>query len=101
MTLDERRMCIAYADMIQVEDLLQHVLRVDADKLLSAERRRDLASATLSLERVKCEIQKYVSEHTDYDGDSASNGVTEKRKETQNVGREYRDGGADSPPSGM
>ena len=101
MTLDERRMCIAYADMIQVEDLIQHVLRVDADKLLSAKRRMDLASATLCLERVKCEILRYVFEHTCCDGDSAGNGVTEKRKETQNVGREYRDDGADSPPSGM
>lgn len=82
MTLDERRMCIAYADLIQVCELIQHVLRVDAYELLSKERKRDLASAELALERVKGEIEKYVSSHTDLDdGHGNDTVVTEKKKE--------------------
>ena len=67
MTLDERRTCIAYADLIQICELIQHVLTVDAYELLSKERKRDLASAELALERVRVEIEKYVSSHTDFD----------------------------------
>lgn len=48
MTLDERRTCIAYADLIQVGELIQHVLKVGAYELLSKERRGDLASTSRS-----------------------------------------------------
>lgn len=102
MTLDERRMCIAYADLIQVGELIQHVLRIDAYELLSKERKGDLASAELALERVRGEIEKYVSSHTDLDdGHGNDTVVTEKKKETSNVGTKWRDNGADSPTSGM
>ena len=82
MTIDERRMSIAYTDLIQVGALIQHVLRVNAYELLSDERKRDLASAELALGRVRGEIEKYVSEHTDFDGGHGNDtGVTEKKKE--------------------
>lgn len=82
MTIDERRMSIAYTDLIQVGELIQHVIRVNACELLSDERKRDLASAELALGRVRGEIEKYVSSHTDLDdGYGSDTVVTEKKKE--------------------
>jgi len=82
MTIDERRMCIAYAYLIQIGELIQHVLKVDAYELLSKERKRDLASAELALDGVRGEIGRYVSSHVDLDdGHGNDTVVTEKKKE--------------------
>lgn len=56
MTLDERRMVIAYADMIQVSDLIQHVMRIEAYDLLTADSKRALADADEAICKVKNEM---------------------------------------------
>lgn len=94
-------MCIAYADLIQVCELIQHVIKVGAYELLSKERKGDLASAKLSLDRVRGEIEKYVSSHTDFDdGHGKDIDVTKNKKGISNVGTKWRDNWADSLPSG-
>lgn len=67
MTLDERRMVIAYADMIQVSDLIQHVLRIGAYDLLTADSKRALADADEAIREVHNEIMKYTLDHLDKD----------------------------------
>lgn len=65
MTLDERRMVIAHADMIQVSDLIQHVMRIGAYDLLTADSKRALADAEEAIGKVHNEIMKYTFDHLD------------------------------------
>ena len=43
MTVDERKMAIAYADVLNMEELAQHILRMDADELFKPETRKAFA----------------------------------------------------------
>lgn len=66
MTLDERKMAIAYADMICVEELIQHILRIGAYELLSNKCKARFAEAEMWLGSVKGEFSVLMAEHTDF-----------------------------------
>lgn len=63
MTYDERKLCIGYANLIEVADLIQHIYRVGADSLLSIEARRKLSNAETEVQEVMNEMYKQVSKH--------------------------------------
>ena len=69
MTIDERRMCIAYADMISIRDLMQHILKVNAYSLLSSDGRTHFANAEIALDRVGEEFEEMLCRRTDYGSD--------------------------------
>ena len=69
MTLDERRMAVAYADLVSIKDAIQHIYRVEAYGLLSDRKKRRLIEAERCIEDVSGEVQKYMSEHTEWNED--------------------------------
>lgn len=74
MTKDEREMSIAYANLIQICELLQHIVRAGAYNMLSCECKKDFIDAEEALIRVKEEMFGYMSEHTDFrDGKKSEN----------------------------
>lgn len=85
MTLDERRMAIAYADLITICELVLHIMKIETYDLLTPGCRMDLANAEDALWRVKDEVGRYVSAHTAYDIDipGYANGTTEKEGEAK------------------
>lgn len=68
MTENERALAVSYSDMIQVKNLIEHILRVDGDALLSNEAMNKLAEAQLLLEQVYSEYSKLVAQATDFGG---------------------------------
>lgn len=66
MTLDERKITIAYADMLRVGDLIQHVLDIGAYELLSNTGKARFADAELLLGSVRSEFSVLMAEHTDF-----------------------------------
>lgn len=43
MTIDERKMAIAYGDLLNMQELVQHILMMDTDKLFNPETRKAFA----------------------------------------------------------
>lgn len=66
MTIDERKMAIAYGDLLCVQDLMQHVLRMDADELLSQEARKAFMCASMDMDKVVADVGHWMSTHTDF-----------------------------------
>lgn len=66
MTLDERTMAIAYSDLLNMQELTQHILRMDADELMDKDTRFALVQLTVNLDKVMAGVCKYMSEHTDF-----------------------------------
>lgn len=66
MTLDERKMAIAYADMLCICDRIQHILDIGAYELLSNTGKARFAEAELSLGSVRGEFSVLVAERTDF-----------------------------------
>lgn len=67
MTCEERKMCVGYANLINVSDGIQHIYRLGADELLSDESRRKLSNAEAEIQEVMHEMYKYVSDHMEDD----------------------------------
>ena len=65
MTYDDRKMCIGYANLINVADGIQHIYRVGTYDLLSPEAKRKLSDAETNIQEVMGEMYKYVSSHTE------------------------------------
>ena len=65
MTIDERKMAIAYADLLQMQELVQHILRMDAEELFGKDARKAFALVDFNLNKVMMEAGRYMSEHTD------------------------------------
>jgi hypothetical protein len=63
MTYDDRKMCIGYANMINVADGIQYIYRVGAYDLLSPEAKRKLSNAEAEIQEVMHEMHKYVADH--------------------------------------
>ena len=76
MTVDERKMAIAYADLLNIQELVQHILRIDADELFHPEARAAFAQIALQLDTVMAGVRSYVSSHTDFSKET-SDGRTE------------------------
>jgi len=85
MTLDERRMMIAYADMIQVNALIQHVLRNGAYDLLTADGKRAIADADEAINKVKNEMMEYTFAHLDNGASNKENKEKEDEHRGSNV----------------
>ena len=66
MTVDERKMAIAYADLLNIQELVQHILRMDADELFNPETRKAFAQMAFQLDTVMADVGHYVSSHTDF-----------------------------------
>ena len=66
MTIDERKMAIAYADLLSMQELVQHIMRMDADELMDKDTRLAFVQLTLNLDKVASKVGKYMSEHTDF-----------------------------------
>ena len=66
MTIDERKMAIAYADLLSMQELVQHIMRMDADELMDKDTRLAFVQVTLNLDKVASKVGKYMSEHTDF-----------------------------------
>ena len=66
MTIDERKMAITYGDLICIQDLIQHILRMDADELLSQYARKAFMCASMDMDKVVAEVGHWISTHTDF-----------------------------------
>ena len=66
MTIDERKMAIAYADLLNIQELVQHVLRMNANELFGPEARKAFAQIALQLDVVTADARKYMSKHTEF-----------------------------------
>lgn len=76
MTVEERKMAIAYADLLNIQDLVQHILRMDANDLFNSEAKKAFTQIALQLDTVMADVGSYVSSHTDF-GKETSDGRTE------------------------
>lgn len=65
MTYDDRKMCIGYANMVNVADGIQHIYRIGAYDLLSSEAKRKLSDAETNIQAVMGEMYNYVASHTE------------------------------------
>ena len=65
MTYDDRKMCIGYANMVNIADGIQHIYRTGAYELLSPEAKRRLTDAEANIQSVMGEMYKYVSSNTE------------------------------------
>ena len=66
MTIDERKMAIAYADLLNMQELVQHILQMDADELFNPETRKAFAQIAVQLDTVMVDVGHYMSRHTDF-----------------------------------
>ena len=66
MTIDERKMTIAYADLLNIQELVQHILRMDAEELFGKDARKAFALVDFNLNKVMVDVGRYMSEHTDF-----------------------------------
>ena len=66
MTIDERKMAIAYADLLNIQELAQHIMRMDADELFSPEVRKTFFQIAFQLDNVIADVGHYMSTHTDF-----------------------------------
>lgn len=76
MTVDERKMTIAYADLLNIQELVQHILRMDADELFNPSARKAFAQIAIQLDMVMACAAQYVASHTDFNKE-VSDGRTE------------------------
>lgn len=66
MTVDERKMAIAYADLLNIQELVQHILRMDANDLFNPSAQEKFTLAANCLDVVMADVGSYVSSHTDF-----------------------------------
>lgn len=66
MTIDERKMTIVYADLLNMQKLVQHIMRMDADGLFNPEVRKAFSQIALQLDNVMADAGQYVSRHTEF-----------------------------------
>lgn len=71
MTIEERKMAITYADLLSMQELSQHILRMDADELLSPEARHSFAVVCNELDKVMADTRQYMSKHTDFNKETS------------------------------
>lgn len=66
MTVDERKMTIAYADLLNIQELVQHIFKMGADELFSPFARKAFAKISIQLDTAMADVRSYVSLHTDF-----------------------------------
>lgn len=72
MTIDERKMAIAYGDLLNMQELVQHILRMDADELFNPEARKAFAQIAIQLDTVMADVGQYVARHTEFSKENDS-----------------------------
>lgn len=76
MTVDERKMAIAYADLLNIRELVRHILCMNADDLFNSKAKKAFAQIALQLDMVMSDVGSYVSSNTDF-GKETSDGRIE------------------------
>ena len=76
MTVDERKMTIAYGDLLNIRELVRHILCMNANNLFNSEAKKAFSNIALQLDTVMNDVGSYVSSHTDF-GKETSDGRTE------------------------
>ncbi len=66
MTIDERKLAIAYADLLCIQELMQHILRMDSHKFFSVDAQMAFATASISLDKVMSNANQLMSKHTEF-----------------------------------
>lgn len=74
MTVDERKMTIAYADLLNMQELVQHIMLMDADELFSPEAKKAFAQIVIQLDNVMADAGHYMASHTDFNEDKKEPG---------------------------
>jgi len=74
MTIEERQVSIAYADMLDIGETLQHILQIGAFDRLSDKAKKAFIEAEYRLMDVKYDLYAYMAEHTDW-GDTSQKGT--------------------------
>lgn len=77
MTVDERKMFIAYGGLLCIQDLIQHVLRMDADEMLSEDARRAFMCASTDMDKVVADAGRWMSAHTEFDKEKEDGQVSQ------------------------
>ena len=72
MTIDERKMTIAYGDLLNIQELVQHILRMDADELFNPESRKAFAQIAVQLDMVMADVGQYVARRTEFSKENDS-----------------------------
>ena len=76
MTVDERKMTIAYGDLLNIQELVQHILKMDANELFNPAAKKAFAQIVLQLDMVMACAAQYVALHTEFNKEEP-NGRTE------------------------
>ena len=76
MTIDERKMAIAYADLLNIQEHVQHIMRMDADELFNPAAKKAFAQIAIQLDMVMACAAQYVALHTEFNN-GEPNGRTE------------------------
>ena len=66
MTIDERKMAISYGDLLNMQELVQHIMRMDAGELIDNDTMFALIQLSINLDKVASWVGRYMSEHTDF-----------------------------------
>ena len=66
MTIDERKMAVAYGDLLCIQDLMQHILRMDADELMGEDARKAFMCASMDMDKVAADMGHWMSVHTNF-----------------------------------
>ena len=67
MTYDERKMCIGYANLIDIADRIQYIYKLGAYDLLTKDAKRKFTEAESLVGDILGEAQQYVANHTTKD----------------------------------
>ena len=76
MTVEERQMTIAYSDLLNIQELVQHILKMGANELFNPSAQEKFTLAANCLDMVMTDVRSYVSSHTDFSKET-SDGRTE------------------------
>ena len=69
MTVDERKMAIAYADLLNIQELVQHILRIKSYDLFDKDAKMAFSEIQEDIDRVLACVWRYMSEHTDFNAE--------------------------------
>ena len=69
MTIDERKMAIAYGDLLNIQELVQHIIRMKSYVLFGEDAKMAFAEIQEDVDRVLADAGRYMSEHTDFNAE--------------------------------
>ena len=69
MTINERKMAIAYANLLNIQELVQHICRMESYQLFSDKARKAFAAVGMNMDIILADVNRYMYEHTDFESD--------------------------------